>query len=460
VEQRGFYFSTKNGNTYFYNDIEGNVSFYGNEPSDKFVFGKSKLNINDNPINETELANYLKMNSGNQLILLLTEACNIRCKYCVYSGNYDNQRIHGETHMDISTAKRAVDKYLEHYKERKNSNLFDNPIIGFYGGESFMNYRLIEEVVNYTKEISENPIMFSTTTNATLLNDKRIHFLAENKFILSISLNGDKDENDRLRVFANNQGTYDIILKNLNRIRELYPDYYKRYCQLLITIDTGTDLHRMRAFFKENKNILPKIARISQVGGAFTDWYDQYSLEEKEKFLSSLDELREIYKEQMLSGNVEKEEFLSILFNAPIFGILNRFRNVSLENRRPPFLSYTGACVPGDKIAVNSKGQLHVCERVNQTAPIGDIDTWLSVPLISNMLKEYRDKVMDNCVNCPIQSNCELCYPGVLGGDGKFNKKNMSPNCQEMRISVQTDFRRIWEMVEDGVGFEQLIPNL
>ncbi|MGF7050721.1 uncharacterized protein J2T13_005271 [Paenibacillus sp. DS2015] len=459
MSDRGFFFTTKKGNSYYYDDYSGNVRFQENKENNKFMFGNSKPQ--DISINKEELTSYLESNGGNQLILLTTESCNIRCEYCIYSGNYSNQRTHNTDFMDISIAKKAVEQYLYHFKLRKSKHLFDNPLIAFYGGESLLNFKLIKEVIAFSEEIYKNKILFSTTTNATLLNDDKIHFFARNKFILSISLNGDKQENDRLRVYGDGSGTYDIVLKNMKKIQELYPDYYKEYCQILITIDTGTDLLRMRDFFKNNRHMLPKIARISQIGASFTDWYQRYSSEDRTRFINSLEELREIYILQIQTLDIkETEEFLNILFSIPIFSILNRSNNIPFNQRRPQFLPFTGACVPGDKIAVDSTGNLHVCERINQSRPIGNIDDWLSIPLISDMLEDYQKKVAEDCVNCPIQSLCELCYPGVIDENGNFDKINMTPDCHNMRTGIQTEFGNIWNMLENGIDANKLLPNL
>ena len=42
------------------------------------------------------------------LVLGVTERCNLRCSYCIYSGNYENERGHGSEDMDFDIARRAV----------------------------------------------------------------------------------------------------------------------------------------------------------------------------------------------------------------------------------------------------------------------------------------------------------------------------------------------------------------
>ena len=48
-----------------------------------------------------------------QLILQVTQNCNLRCKYCVYSGSYVN-RTHSNKRMSFETAKKAIDFYYKH----------------------------------------------------------------------------------------------------------------------------------------------------------------------------------------------------------------------------------------------------------------------------------------------------------------------------------------------------------
>ena len=70
---------------------------------------------------------FLSKKVGN-LVLQVTQDCNLRCKYCVYSGNYYN-RVHSKHKMSEEIALRAVDFFME------RSSAVESPIIGFYGGE-------------------------------------------------------------------------------------------------------------------------------------------------------------------------------------------------------------------------------------------------------------------------------------------------------------------------------------
>ena len=54
---------------------------------------------------ETENLHLLAEHYMGNLILQVTQQCNLRCKYCAYSGNYYN-RSHTSNRMDFETAKK------------------------------------------------------------------------------------------------------------------------------------------------------------------------------------------------------------------------------------------------------------------------------------------------------------------------------------------------------------------
>lgn len=70
-------------------------------------------------------------------------------------------------------------------------------------------------------------MQFNITTNGTLLSRNVIDFLAENNVRLMVSLDGPRNINDKNRVFANGQGTFDSVMKCVSTIARDYPQYYK-----------------------------------------------------------------------------------------------------------------------------------------------------------------------------------------------------------------------------------------
>jgi uncharacterized protein len=61
-------------------------------------------------------------------------------------------------------------------------------------------------------------IEFSLTTNATLLNEEIIEFLSEHRIGVTVSIDGDRELNDRMRVFHDGRGSYDVIAPKIKQL--------------------------------------------------------------------------------------------------------------------------------------------------------------------------------------------------------------------------------------------------
>lgn len=156
---------------------------------------------------------YLSENCMGNLILQVTQQCNLRCKYCAYSGNYYN-RTHSSERMSFEDAKRVIDFYLERSIE------MDELALSFYGGEPLLEFDLIKRCVDYIiSKSGERKVRFPMTTNGTLLTEEVIKFLVQHEFKLLISLDGNKESHDINRQFRNGGGSFEVIYNNFMWLR-------------------------------------------------------------------------------------------------------------------------------------------------------------------------------------------------------------------------------------------------
>ena len=98
----------------------------------------------------------------NQLTFEVTQRCNLNCRYCVYSGIYEGQRVANNKDMTWDVMKPGLDFMIEHGGKSPNP-FYRNDVedvfqyqkhdidfsIGFYGGEPLLNYPLIRKGVEY-----------------------------------------------------------------------------------------------------------------------------------------------------------------------------------------------------------------------------------------------------------------------------------------------------------------------
>ena len=116
----------------------------------------------------SNLSEHLLARGLEKMTLQVTQNCNLRCKYCIYSEVSNlSQRSHNENAMSFETAKNAIDFFGVHSRDKKQV------AIGFYGGEPLLEFQLIKDAVSYAKKIFEGKdLSFHITTNATLMTDE------------------------------------------------------------------------------------------------------------------------------------------------------------------------------------------------------------------------------------------------------------------------------------------------
>ena len=118
--------------------------------------------------------------------------------------------------MKEAVAKTSIDTLL-------NSQGNDK-LLSFYGGEPFLNYKLLVSVIPYARNLAEERgknLTISICSNGTLLDEKKARFLKKNDVKLIISMVGRKRYHDRERVFSHYRGTYDSLINKLPFLFEI-----------------------------------------------------------------------------------------------------------------------------------------------------------------------------------------------------------------------------------------------
>ena len=128
------------------------------------------LEVISNPYND--IVEHMLNNCMEDLILQVTQSCNLRCEYCIYSEN--NASRHGRQHRDAvmsyDKAVQIINFFMEHSRNKE--------IIGFYGGEPLLAFDLIKKIVQYIHStFPERKVEYSITTNGTLLNNEIIEYI-------------------------------------------------------------------------------------------------------------------------------------------------------------------------------------------------------------------------------------------------------------------------------------------
>lgn len=146
-----------------------------------------------------------------ELVISLTNDCNLRCKYCfVGEKNFCKKIISKE---NIDEAIKAV-KELAKVKNKKEV------FITFFGGEPTLYPKLIKYSMEKARqELKEYKVSFGITTNG-VFNDEIKNILVENEFTVTISMDGLPKFQDKQRVTPANTGTSHIIEQTIRDLKQ------------------------------------------------------------------------------------------------------------------------------------------------------------------------------------------------------------------------------------------------
>ena len=157
-----------------------------------------------------------------QVVLEVTENCNLRCDYCIYQNSFSGFRDFSPRSMSEETAIKAIDYIL------KNSYR-DEIYVGFYGGEPLLKFDLIKKCVSYALENrGEKKVTFSMTTNGVLMTEEKAEYFASiPEFSLMFSIDGDEKTHNEHRKLENGRGSFELSLKGFQNALKAYGDRRK-----------------------------------------------------------------------------------------------------------------------------------------------------------------------------------------------------------------------------------------
>lgn len=164
--------------------------------------------------------------------------CNMNCSYCFYrsaSAGRENRIMTYET----------ADLLIRRIKKYRPSAL----TVMFQGGEPTL--AGLDFYVYFCGEVKKNlrvPVNYALQTNGLLIDGEYAAFFKENRFLLGLSLDGDRQTNDRSR-FDGSGGVFDRVMKCAGILNRHGVDF-----NILAVVDNDSvnELKTNYRFFKEN----------------------------------------------------------------------------------------------------------------------------------------------------------------------------------------------------------------
>jgi uncharacterized protein len=220
--------------------------------------------------------------------------CNLKCKYCFYHSIAENRLTRSYGIMDYETLEIIVSKSLAFADSTCT--------LAFQGGEpTLAGLDFFRKLIEYEKMYNKKNLRINNSlqTNGIVIDDEWAKFLASNRFLVGISLDGTKDVHDANRTDFSGKGTFKKVMNTI----ELFNKHGVEY-NILTVVNAFNVRHinKIYNFFKKNgflhQQYIPCLDPLGEKPGGHI-----YSLtpERYEKFLKTLFDL---WYEDVSRGNI------------------------------------------------------------------------------------------------------------------------------------------------------------
>ncbi|HOX21999.1 MAG TPA: radical SAM protein [Elusimicrobiales bacterium] len=353
-----------------------------------------------------------------KLTLGISHGCNLRCKYCIYSGVFPSERTHENKLMTKETADKIVDEFfLTRNQDRPKAVIF-------YGGEPLTNFPIVQHVVERIKKMGVS-VVFSMTTNGILLaQDQVLDFLAGNNFLINISFDGPVQ--DVVRVDTEGKGTFQRLMDVIEKISRKYPAFYKSNVSFNVTVTAATNLPETVKFFHASPLFRGKTLNIIRNYDEDNLYCRKYDFVENEKLLTKEFEALRLEYPKIYKDN---PPFHNGCFIQAMASINKR----AMGNKG--YLPLNSCCYPGMNSAyVDIDGTVCACERTEHVS-IGHMSkAAIDAKLVEDVVRRYYEIARKHCPKCWAARLCPKCFSHVKRG--AINEENFLEYCDKFRAST------------------------
>ena len=324
----------------------------------------------------------LKSSEVKALCLHICHDCNLRCRYCFADeGAYHSVR----EFMSEDTAKAAIDFLLKNSGNRKVLE------VDFFGGEPLMCLETIKNVVAYARKEGDRlgkKFLFTTTTNALLLDDDAIDFFNREMENVVLSLDGRKEVHDAVRKTVNGKGSFDSVINKIKKFVRSRGDksYYVRGTFTAKNTDFSKDVIFLAENGFDSISMEPVVTDIPDL---------KIGEEHLPAILDEYENLCEKYLEKYDNG----ESFNFFHFNVDLEG------GVCLQKK-------VSACGAGNEyFSVVPNGDIYPCHQF-----AGDKDFLMGNVFEGELRKDIREKFASSCLFT--REKCDGCFAKFICSGG------------------------------------------
>ena len=392
---------------------------------------------------------FIELVSGNceQIVLELTEACNLRCGYCIYNDHHPNHRGFSERLMTFDVAKKSIDCVLKNFKRDKFA-------LTFYGGEPLVNFSLMKQCIDYVRqEYMHIEFSYGFTTNLTLLTKEMVDYFKEvGNMDIVCSLDGPREMHDKYRKYIDGRGSFEKAISNFKLLlNEFYCPDKKRGLSINCVLTPPyreEKLKKIRDFFYKELMIPKAIAcNYSYVDTGEMQIENSSSHGNAVLEVSPLEE----WAGSDFTANKEKSDFWSII-NVELSRVAKR---LIAEEGHIDHAFLHGNCIPGQRrMYVTVDGTFKPCEKVGRAPELGNCNDGYDYERSYRLyIEDYIKYFHEKCSNCWARNMCGICYESSMDGVGPspYVSGGLCETSRNLVKDMFVNYYRLFEKDRDGL---------
>ena len=213
-------------------------------------------------------------NHLDELIIHVSNDCNMRCLYCYGQGGCYNMK---RELMDEETVLETLEKMYAIYPSID--------LINFFGGEPTLNLKVIKAACKYVRSNNKKTVL-GMVSNGTCASQELLDIINEFDFKITFSVDMQPMQ-DMLRPIANGKPSFETVLKNFNYLRE----YTSEPSGIEVTY---TELHRKNGISPADliKAVRESFGDTPMVFNPVSSCDPKYDVKDLSCFEESVDELK------------------------------------------------------------------------------------------------------------------------------------------------------------------------
>jgi uncharacterized protein len=179
------------------------------------------------------------------VLIKVASRCNINCTYCYVYNMGDKGWANMPNHISHETTL-AVAKALDELTRIQTRSF----AVVLHGGEPLLlGPKKLDSVLSTLRAAVPAEVSFGLQTNGILISEEILDVCNKHRTTISVSIDGPKHIHDRGRVGHDGQGTYDKVLKGINKLRGHRNSAFL-FSGLLAVIDPKSEPGEVYEFFK------------------------------------------------------------------------------------------------------------------------------------------------------------------------------------------------------------------